>query len=64
MDKLDEILRAYALAGIQAVGLVPSPLVESKKTALFVVVFRYAGELHSHMGTYPTHMLYTASLVK
>lgn len=61
-EKLTEILRAYALAGLVATGLVPTPLVATG--TIFIVTFRHAGELHSRMGTFVQHQTYAAQLTR
>lgn len=62
MDKLDEILRGFQVAGIQAVGLVPKPAVESRTR--FVVTYRMAGELYTLCTTYAGFLLVLAQLTK
>ena len=66
METLDKMLTDYAFAGIQAVGLVPRPLL---KTALdpqpsYCVTFRQAGELHTYKGTYAEHMFLLVQLAR
>jgi hypothetical protein len=62
MEKVDEILRGFALAGIQAVALVPKYVVDSKTR--FVVTYRVAGELYTTCTTYAGHMLLLAGLTR